>query len=97
MLERGTDMEKQLQDQDIAADMLATQKATTAEFNMIALECTCPKLKKDVLSILNEEQGLQSNVFETMQQRGWYPTKPAQQQMVSEAIQKFEGMAQQLC
>ena len=90
-------MEKKLQDQEIMADMLASQKQTTAEFNMYALECACPGLKKDMLNILQEEQGLQSNVFESMQQHGWYPTKPAQQQMVDEARCKFEGMSQQLC
>jgi len=90
-------MQKRLQDQDIVTDMLASQKQTTAEFNLFANECSCPNLKRDVLNIYNEEQGLQTNVFETMQQHGWYPVKPAQQQMVSEARSKFEGISQQLC
>ena len=89
-------MQRPLQDQDIMADMLASQKQTTAEFNMFALECSNPKLKKDVLNIYSEEQGLQTNVFEAMHQRGWYPTCPAEQQKVHEARTKFEGMAQQL-
>ena len=89
-------MQKQLQDQEIMADMLAMQKQTTSEFNTFALECACPGLKKDVLNIWSEEQGLQTNVFEAMQQRGWYPTTPADQQMVDQARTKFEGMAQQL-
>jgi len=89
-------MHKQLQDMDIAADMLASQKATTAEFNMFALECSSPQLKRDVLNIYSEEQGLQTNVFNTMHERGWYPTCPAEQQKINDARTKFEGMAQQL-
>ena len=89
-------MQKQLQDQEIMADMLASQKQTTAEFNTFALECCCPNLKKDMLNILNEEQGLQTNVFNEMQKRGWYPVVPAQQQMVDQARSKYEGMAMQL-
>ena len=89
-------MQKQLQDQEIMADMLAAQKQTTSEFNTYALECACPQLKQDMLNILSEEQGIQTNVFQCMQQRGWYPTVPAQQQAVDKARTKFEGMAQQL-
>jgi len=89
--------QKQMGDQDIMADMLASQKQTAAEFNMFALECSCPKLKKDVLEIFQEEQGLQTNLFQAMSQRGWYQTCPAEQQKVTEARTKFEGMSQQLC
>ena len=89
-------MQKQLQDQEIMADMLASQKQTTAEFNMFATECSCPNLKRDMLDIFSEEQGLQTNVYQEMSKRGWYPTVPAQQQMVDEARTKYEGIAQQL-
>ena len=78
------------------ADILASQKQATSSFNMFANECVCPDLKKDMLNILREEQGLQSNVFEEMQRRGWYPTTPAQQQMVDQARTKFEGISQSL-
>ena len=89
-------MQKQLQDQEIMADMLASQKQTTAEFNLFAAECACPQLKRDMLNIFNEEQGLQTNVFDAMAQRGWYPTCAAEQPKIDQARSKFEGMSQQL-
>ena len=89
-------MQKQLPDQEIMADILASQKQAASSFNMFATECVCPDLKKDMLNILREEQGMQTNVFEEMQRRGWYPTNPAQQQMVDQARTKFEGISQSL-
>jgi len=90
-------MQKQtLQDQEILNDMLASQKQTSAHFNMFAGECSDQNLKNDMLNILRDEQTIQSNVFCEMNKRGWYPTCPAPQQMVDQARTKYEGIAQQL-
>ena len=88
---------EQLQDQEILADMLASQKMATSHFNMMANECMDQNLKQDMLGILNEEQRLQSVVFVEMNKRGWYNPAPAQQQMVDQTRTKFEGISQQLC
>ena len=89
-------MQKNLQDPEIMADILASQKQATASFNMFANECSCPKLKQDMMKILNEEQGMQTSAYETMQSRGWYPTTPAEQQKINQARTKFEGIQQSL-
>ena len=89
-------MQKNLPDQEIMADILASQKQATASYNMFANESSCPGLKKDMMNILCEEQGMQTNVFEEMQKRGWYPTQPAEQQKVDQARTKFEGIKQSL-
>ena len=90
-------MHKQkFQDQEMLADMLAMQKQASASYNMISGECSNMNLKNDMLNILRDEQSIQSAVFGEMHKRGWYPTPPAQQQMVDQAKCKFEGIAQGL-
>ncbi|MCL2195790.1 MAG: spore coat protein [Oscillospiraceae bacterium] len=89
-------MQKKLQDQEILADILASQKQAAAEFNQSAGECACPKLKRDMMKIHAEEQSGQSQVFTAMHERGWYPTVAAEPQKVQQARVKFEGIAQQL-
>ena len=65
-------MQKKLQDQEIMADILASQKQAAAEFNQFAGECASPKLKKDMMKIHSEEQSGQTQVFEVMQSRVRY-------------------------
>lgn len=90
-------MQKEFKDQEIMNDMLSSQKQVAGEYSTIALECCCPQLKKSIMDIFSEEQGIQTNVFQGMQQRNWYPTTPAEQMKVDEARTKFEGISQQLC
>jgi len=89
-------MQKKMQDQEILADILASQKQAAAEFNQFAGECACPKLKRDMMKIHGEEQSGQAQVFTAMNERGWYPTVAAETQKIQQARVKFEGIAQQL-
>lgn len=87
---------KKLQDQEILADMLASQKQAAAEFNQSAGECADPKLKRDMMKIHGEVQAGQSQVFTAMHERGWYPTVAAEKPKIQQARTKFEDIAQQL-
>lgn len=92
-------MQKQkqtLQDQEILTDMLTTQKQVVSSYNTFSTECSDTHLKNDMLELWNDEQNIQTDVFSEMHKRGWYPTAPAQQQIVEQARTKFEGIAQQL-
>lgn len=79
-------------DKEIMNDALMSQKFLTDDYNVFANECVCPELRNDFMSILNEEHQIQSDVFSEMQKRGWYQPKPAQQQMIDQAKQKFSNM-----
>jgi spore coat protein CotF len=43
------------------------------------------------MKILNEEHQIQSEVFDTMKQRGWYTIPDAQQQKIQQAKQKYQN------
>ncbi len=85
-----------LHDQEILTDVLTDQKQATGLYNTYAGECMCQNLKSGLLDILRDEHTMQSSVFDQMHQRGWYVPPDAQQQMVKQAKQKFEGIAMQL-
>ena len=76
-------------EKEILGDALATQKATTANFNMSANECVHEELRQTMMKILNEEHMIQQDVFNMMHDKGYYPTPAAEQQKVQETKQQF--------
>lgn len=76
-------------DKEILNDGLCAQKATTGKLNMAANECVHENLRKDILNVLGEEHSIQYEVFNMMNQRGLYPTPPAEDKKMMEAKQKF--------
>jgi len=82
----------QMQDKDMMQDILSSQKMITSTYNTYSTECACPGLREDMLKILREEHDIQASIFTDMNNRGWYPVVPADQNKVSEVKQKFSGM-----
>lgn len=76
-------------DKEILNDGLCAQKAATGKFNMAANECVHDNLRKDILNVLGQEHSIQYEVFNMMNQRGLYPTPPAEDKKMIEAKQKF--------
>ena len=83
-------------DREIMDDVLTSQKHITGVYNTFSNECVNQQLQADMMSILKEEHNMQFDVFSDMQKRGWYSPAAAEQQKVSEAKSKFEGIATQL-
>ena len=81
-----------LEDKDMMLDMLAAQKQTTSTYSNFANECASPDLRNDMIQMLREEHEIQADLWAQINQRGWYPTCPAEQQKISEARQKYENM-----
>ena len=50
-------------------------------------------MRNDILNLLNEEHQLESDVFDEMHRRGWYPTVLAEPlaNFVDEAKTKYEN------
>jgi len=40
---------------------------------------------------LNESLKMQSEIYQKMEQKGWYPTEKAEQKKIRQVKQKFEG------
>ena len=78
-------------DKDILTDALNAEKFATDNYNIFAYECANVALKNEFMSLLQEEHQIQYDIFEEMNKRGWYPVKPAQQQAVDQAKQKYNS------
>ena len=78
-------------DKEILQDALMSQKHISEGYNSFAGECARLDLRDAFLNILNDEHGIQSDVFSLMQSNGWYPTESAQPQKVQAARQKFSA------
>jgi len=85
-----------MKDMEIMTDLLTSQKTITENYNNYANECASKELKNSFLNILQEEHQIQADVFQVMNQRGWYKTQPADQNQLSTTKQKFESMQQQM-
>ncbi|CAB1253245.1 Spore coat protein [Ruminococcaceae bacterium BL-6] len=84
-----------MQEKEMMEDVLSSQKAITGTYNNFVNECASPEIRNEFLNILNEEHTIQAQVFDEMHKRGWYPTPPAEQQMIDQAKQKYQKTGSQ--
>ena len=73
---------KSMKERDLFEDILTNQKYITETYNAFANECK---------NLLNEEHQLESDVFDEMHRRGWYPTVLAEPLAIDEAKTKYEN------
>ena len=76
---------------DLFEDILTNQKYITETYNTFANECKNLSVRNDILNLLNEEHQLESDVFDEMHRRGWYPTVLAEPLAIDEAKTKYEN------
>ena len=75
-------------DKTMMTDMLASQKFIAQNYNNYAGECSTKQSKAKLMKILGEEHDIQFKIFEQMNAKGWYPTTPAAQDKINEAVQQ---------
>ena len=75
-------------DKTMMTDMLASQKFIAPNYNNYAGECASKQSKAKLMKILGEEHDIQFKIFEQMNAKGWYPTTPAPQDKINEAVQQ---------
>lgn len=78
-------------DKEYMMDSLNLQKYITDHYNNYANECVDPNLKNEFLNLLKEEHAIQTQIFDEMSKRGWYQTKPATQDEITQALQKYQN------
>ena len=83
---------RRFDDREIMNDALISQKFLTDDYNIFAGECSTPSVYNDFMEILTEEHQIQNEVVQEMSKRGWDQAKPAEQQKINEAKQKFTGL-----
>lgn len=76
-------------DERMMSDLLDTTKHIATQYGSLILEGSTKPLRKILTDNLDETLNDQFQIFEQVQQRGWYQTKAAQQPDVQTAKQKF--------
>ncbi|AFS78934.1 hypothetical protein Curi_c19290 [Gottschalkia acidurici 9a] len=61
-----------LTDAQLLNDALSTEKHISGEYNTSVLESACPKIRKQLQHIQQEEQQHAETLFNEMKSRGWY-------------------------
>ena len=82
-----------LTDKEMLTDTLASQKMIESTYNMFASECANQQIRDEFMNILRDEHDISYNVFQEMSQRGWYQTKVADANEVTQAKNKYSNMA----
>lgn len=85
-----------LSDQERALDLLCHEKATLSTLTTMVAEAANPALRRVLNDAYLQVGQDQYALFQQMQQKGWYEVKPAQDQDIQAACQKFQQMKCQL-
>lgn len=81
-----------LSEQEILTDLLSTEKQTTAAYNTFITETTCVNLRQNLKDILNEEHSIHENIYNIMNQKGWYTPTDAPDKDVQDLKNKFNSL-----
>ena len=81
-----------LSDQELAFDLLYQEKALLTNIASEVLEASQPGMRQVLNDCYMQIGQDQLEIFNQMQQQGWYPVKPAQPQDVQTAKQKYQSM-----
>ena len=76
-------------EKELLTDVLSGQKQITSLYNTYAGECVSDSLRNEMLNILKDEHAIQSEIFSTMQSKGFYQVKQADTQQVDSTKQKL--------
>ena len=85
-----------LNDQELAFDLLYQEKALLTNIASEVLEASQPGMRQVLNDCYMQICQDQLNIFNAMQQQGWYAVKPAQAQDVQTAKQKYQQMRSSL-
>jgi spore coat protein CotF len=74
-----------LSERELLQLALNETKLTAAAVNTFALECSSDTLRRDYLTILGDVHNEEKQIFDLMQQKGYYNVKNASPQDISQA------------
>lgn len=83
-----------ISDQELLQLALSEAKYTATAINTFALECVSETLRRDYLTILGDIHSQQKQIFDLMQQKGYYSPQPANPQDIAQTKSKFSSQAQ---
>ena len=80
-------------EKEMLTDLLCTQKHISSSYNTALLESATPEVASSFHGILEEEHGLQEQIFNIMHNKGYYPTPKAEETKIYEAKQTYREKA----
>lgn len=84
----------QFADRDILQLALNESKHTAEALNSFILEASNEQLRRDYMTILGDVYNQQKQVFDLMQQKGFYNVENATAQQIAQAQSKFNAQMQ---
>lgn len=86
----------QLSDRDIMQVVLTETKHLAESLNSYILEASSEQLRRDYMTTLGDIYSQQKQVFDMMQQQGYYEVKNANPQDIKQAQNKFSQSGSQM-
>jgi spore coat protein CotF len=86
---------QQFTDRDILQVCLNESKYLASSLNTYIQEATSEQLRRDYMTVLGDIYSQEKQVFDYMQQKGYYNVKNATPQDISQAQNKFSSQTQQ--
>ena len=83
-----------MDDKMIAWDLLKDEKHLAEVYTGFSTEVSCTNLLQDTMKICQDHIRANHDIFNVMQQRGWYPISMATQQSLLQAQNKAQQMSQ---
>jgi len=81
-----------MNDIEMMNDMLITEKNMIKNYSTFITETSCPNMRQVLTQNMTETAHDQYRLFDTLRQRGVYPTKDAPDSEVTAAKQKLNQM-----
>lgn len=76
-------------EQELAYDLLYTQKFLTESYNTSSGEVSDESLRRTLVDILNEEHTNEKGIWNAIHQHGWYGLQAADSQEIAQVRTKF--------
>ena len=81
-----------MNDKDRMQDLLTSEKQGLSSYSSGIMESSCMNLRNTLIDNFKNSQEMQYKVFDTMKQKGWYPTKDAAANEVQQLKSESEQM-----
>lgn len=85
-----------MNEKEIMQDLLTSEKQIISAYSTGITESSCTNLRDTLVNNFKNAEDVQYKIFDTMRQKGWYPTKDAQasdvQQLKNESNQMMGSL-----
>lgn len=80
-----------MDDKALMEDILLTVKGATDLYLHGTIESSTSNIKSTFNKVLNETLAMQSEIYNKMSQKGWYPTTEVEQQKIQSTKDKYSS------